>query len=527
MIRISNIKIYENISDEEVFTMAIKKYKMPKKNIKGWHISKKSIDARKKDDVHYTYSIDINIKNEENFLKCKNISKVILFQESKPELNLNKLIRPVIIGSGPSGLFAALTFIRNGYSPIIIEQGNCIEERKKDVDNFIKNGLLNTNSNIQFGEGGAGTFSDGKLTTSINSPYCKKVLEEFVNFGAPSQILYLTKPHIGTDNLVNIIKNMREYIISKGGQFLFNTKFIDFEIANNSVSNISVLHLDSNLIETINTNILILAIGHSSRDTFYKIYEKGLLLEPKNFSVGVRIEHLQSQINKAQYGTITKLNLPSADYKLVYHSQTGRSCYTFCMCPGGIVMPSSSEKNTIVTNGMSYFARNEENSNSAILINVTPSDFKSNNPLAGIAFQRDLEEKAFILGGSNYFAPVQRFEDFDKNMKSEFIGNIKPSYKPGYTLSNLNSIMPEFVSKTLKEGIKYFDTKLHGFADPDSILTGIETRSSSPVKILRNKNLISNINGIYPCGEGAGYAGGIMSASVDGIKCAISIIENN
>ena len=306
---------------------------------------------------------------------------------------------------------------------------------------------------------------------------------------------------------------------------MFNTKFIDFETTNNCISKISVLHLDNNLVETIDTNILVLAIGHSSRDTFKKIYGKGLYLEPKNFSVGVRIEHLQSEINRAQYGSLTKLKLPSADYKLTYHSPSGRSCYTFCMCPGGVVMPSSSESNTIVTNGMSYFARNGKNANSAVLVNVMPSDFESDNPLAGIDFQKNLEEKAFNLGGSNYFAPVQRFEDFDNNIKSEFIGNVIPSYKPGYTLSNLNDIMPEFVSDTLKEGIKYFDTKLHGFANPDSILTGMETRSSSPVKILRNENLISNIKGIYPCGEGAGYAGGIMSAAVDGIKCAIAAIE--
>lgn len=526
MIRISNIKIYKDLSDEEVFNLTIKKYKMQKENIKQWHISKKSIDARKKDNVHYSYSIDIDIKNETKFLKDKNICKFNNIQEQNIQLKTNTSIKPVIIGAGPSGLFAALTFIENGYKPIIIEQGQCVEERKKSVDLFLNNGILNTNSNVQFGEGGAGTFSDGKLTTNINSPYCKKVLKDFVKFGAPEQILYLTKPHIGTDNLINIVKNIREYIILKGGQFLFNTKFIDFETSNNNISKILVLNLDTNTIETIDTNTLILAIGHSSRDTFQKVYEKGLLLEPKNFSVGVRIEHLQENINKSQYGTITKLNLPAADYKLAYHSITGRSCYTFCMCPGGVVMPSSSEENTIVTNGMSYFARDGKNANSAVLVNVTPSDFESANPLAGIYFQKNLEEKAFVLGGSNYFAPIQRFEDFDNNVKSEFIGSITPSYKPGYTLTNLNDIMPEFVSQTLKEGIKYFDTKLHGFANPDSILTGMETRSSSPVKILRNENFISNINGIYPCGEGAGYAGGIMTASVDGIKCAIAAIKN-
>lgn len=525
MIRISNIKIYKDITDEEVLQTAIKKYKIQKENITEWHISKKSIDARKKDDVHYSYSIDICVKNEEKFLKNKDISLIKKLEQPQFELNLNKAVRPVIVGAGPSGLFAALTFVKYGYKPIVIEQGEQVEKRKKAVDNFINNGILNTNSNVQFGEGGAGTFSDGKLTSGINSPYCRTVLEEFVKFGAPEQILYLTKPHIGTDNLVNIIKNMRNYIISQGGMFLFNTKFIDLETTNNSVSKVIVHHLDTNTMEKIDANVVILAIGHSSRDTFKKVYEKGLLLEPKNFSVGVRIEHLQSEINKAQYGTLTKLKLTSADYKLAYHAPSGRSCYTFCMCPGGTVMPSSSEEKAIVTNGMSYFARNGKNANSAVLVNVTPEDFKdSKNPLSGIYFQKNLEEKAFVLGGSNYFAPAQRFEDFDKNIKSTFIGTVEPSYKPGVTLSNLNDIMPEFVSTTLKDGIKFFDTRLHGFANPDSILTGMETRSSSPVRILRDKNLVSNIRGIYPCGEGAGYAGGIMSASVDGIKCAIAAI---
>lgn len=526
MIRISNIKIRKDISDEEAFKIAINQYKIKENLVISWNISKKSIDARKKDDVHYSYSFDLEVKNENLILnKNKNIIKIDKF--IMPKINIKqKNISPVIVGAGPAGLFAALTLIQNNIKPIIIEQGESVDERKKSVDAFLKNGTLNTYSNVQFGEGGAGTFSDGKLTSGINSPFCKKVLQEFVNFGAPKQILYLTKPHLGTDNLINIIRNMRNYIIENGGKFLFNTKFIDFEESNGNISKILIEDLKTNKISHIETNNLILAIGHSSRSTFEKLYEKGLDMESKNFSVGVRIEHLQSEINKSQYGTITKLKLPPADYKLAYHSNLGRSCYTFCMCPGGIVMPSSSEYNSIVTNGMSYFSRNGINANSAVLVNVTPADFNSNNPLAGVYFQKDLEEKAFKLGGSNYYAPIQRFEDFKNNKKSEFIGNIKPSYMPGVTLSNLNDILPKFISDTLKEGIQYFDTKLHGFANPDSILTGLETRSSSPVKILRNNNLHSNIKGIYPCGEGAGYAGGIMSAAVDGIKCAISLLEN-
>lgn len=529
MLRISNIKIFKDISNQEVFEIAIEKNKIDKNDILDWHISKKSIDARKKDNVHYNYSIDIKVVDES---KYKKLQKVKEFSLPNIKVKNSFSSRPVIVGAGPSGLFAALTLIENGIKPIIIEQGQTVELRKKSVDEFLSTGNLNIYSNVQFGEGGAGTFSDGKLTTGINSPFCKNVLESFVKFGAPEQILYLSKPHIGTDNLINILKNMRNYIIENGGTFYFNTKLVDFNIKDNKIDSILCKNVDlsndkkENTIE-FKTDFVILAIGHSSRDTFEKLYEKGFLLEKKNFSVGVRIEHIQEMVNKSQYGSITKLNLPPAEYKLAYHAPNGRSCYTFCMCPGGTVMASSSEKNTIVTNGMSNFLRDGNNANSAVLVNVTPEDFDDNSPLAGIYFQKNLEEKAFVLGGSNYFAPIQRVEDFINNQKSTFVGNVKPTYLPGVTLSNLNDILPDFVSNTLKEGISYFDTKLHGFANPDSILTGVETRSSSPVRIIRNENLISNISGVYPCGEGAGYAGGIMSAAVDGIKCAMALIENN
>ena len=520
MLRINNIKIRKDSTEHEVFEIAIKKHHIPKDDILNWHIAKKSIDARKKDDVHYSYSIDIEVKNEKKYKKLEKIKKLEL-----PNITNHKNFtsRPVIIGAGPAGLFAALTLVQNHIEPIIIEQGQPVEKRKESVAIFQKTGKLDTASNVQFGEGGAGTFSDGKLTTGIHSPFCQKVLEDFVYFGAPKQILYLSKPHIGTDNLIHILQNMRNYIISKGGTFLFNTKVIDFEIKNHSLVHLHTLHGQHE--EILQANQVILAIGHSSRDTFETLYQKGLAMEAKNFSVGVRIEHLQDWINQAQYGNITKLKLPPAEYKLAYHADNGRSCYTFCMCPGGIVMASSSEKNTIVTNGMSHFLRDGKNANSALLVNVTPQDFKSDSPLAGIYFQKDLEEKAFLLGGSNYFAPVQRVEDFLNHQKSEQIGMVIPSYQPGYTLANLHEILPDFVSNTLQMGIQYFTTKLQSFAHPDSILTGLETRSSSPVKILRNEKLLSNIDGIYPCGEGAGFAGGIMSAAVDGIKCAFSLLS--
>lgn len=521
MLRINNLKIRKDLSNYEVFKIAIEKNHILENDILEWNISKKSIDARKKDDVHYSYSIDIKVKNEKKYKRLEKVKEFIL---PEIEITISQNINPVIIGAGPAGLFAAITFVQNGIKPIIIEQGQPVDERKKTIEDFQNTTTLNTFSNVQFGEGGSGTFSDGKLTTGINSPYCKKVLQEFVNFGAPKEILYLSKPHIGTDNLINIIKNMRNYIISHGGQFLFNTKAIDFNIKNNEIHSITVQNVYDKKTYDIETHHIILAIGHSSRDTFEKLYQKGFSIEKKNFSVGVRIEHLQKWINEAQYGNITKLKLPPAEYKLACHLPSGRSCYTFCMCPGGTVMASSSENGTIVTNGMSNFLRDGTNSNSALLVNVTPEDFQDVSPLAGVYFQKDLEEKAFLLGGSNYSAPIQKVGDFLENKKSESIGIVKPSYLPGTTLSNLNEILPDFISDTLKYGIRYFDTKLHGFANSDSIMTGVETRSSSPIRILRNQNFVSNIKGVYPCGEGAGYAGGIMSAAVDGIKCAVALM---
>ena len=513
MIKITNIKIRADLSDDELFEKIYKKYKINKNDVTERRIIKKSIDARNKADIFYNYSVELECKNEN---KIKNVQIVKKEEPFKIIVNRKSSKRPVIIGAGPAGLFSALTLAQNGIKPIIIEQGKTVDERKKDVEEFQKTGKINTLSNVQFGEGGAGTFSDGKLTSGIHNPLCKIVLKEFYNFGAPEQILYINKPHIGTDNLINIIRNMRNEIIKLGGEFLFNEKVTDFEFENSKVTAVICS-------KRIETDTVILAIGHSARSTFEKLYEKGVKMEKKNFSIGVRIEHKQSMINKSQYGEITKLKLPPAEYKMAYHGEN-RSCYTFCMCPGGTVIASSSELETIVTNGMSVYARNGENANSAVLVNVTPNDFKGESPLEGMYFQKDLEQKAFKLGESNYNAPIQRFEDFENNVKTTHIGEIKPTYKPGVTLSNLNEILPDFISKTLIEGIKYFDKSIKGFAHPDAILTGVETRSSSPVQITRNENKQSNIKGLYPCGEGAGYAGGIMSAAVDGIKCAIAVL---
>lgn len=519
MIRLKDIKIRENLSEEEVFKKAISKNRIKQEEVSKWYIYKKSIDARKKEDIFYNYTIDLELKDK------KKESKYEQVEEYKfPEIKVMRKSEysPVIIGAGPAGLFAGLILVDNGIKPIILERGKQVEERIKDVEEFIKNKKFNTSSNIQFGEGGAGTFSDGKLNTGNSSGiYSRKVLEEFVRFGAPKEILYTAKPHIGTDNLRNIVKNIREYIISQGGQVLFNEQVTDFEIENCKIKAVQCS-------KRIETDSVILAIGHSARDTFKRLYELGVEIQPKNFAVGVRIEHLQEDINKAQFGTQTKLKLPVADYKLVYHAKNGRTCYTFCMCPGGQVMASNSEENSIVTNGMSNFARDGKNANSAVLVNVTVDDYYKNTPLDGMYFQEDLERKAFILGGSNYNAPVQKVGDFLENKETKDFGKVQPTYMPGVTGANLNEILPKFVSDTLKEGIVELDKKLHGFADKDAILTGVETRSSSPVQITRDKESLNSINvqGLYPCGEGAGYAGGIMTAAIDGIKCAIRVLED-
>lgn len=519
MIRIKDIKIREDLLEEKVLEKALQKNRLQKEDVKKWYIYKKSIDARKKEDIFYNYTIDIELKDKN---KEKRFEKIEEYKMPEIKVKRTSKIQPVIIGAGPAGLFFALIFVENGIKPILIERGKKVEDRVKDIEEFINNRKFNSKSNIQFGEGGAGTFSDGKLNTGNSSIYSRKVLEEFVKFGAPKEIMYVAKPHLGTDNLVKIIKNIREYILQQGGQMFFEEEVIDFEIEKGQIKSVI-----TDQKRKIKTDSVILAIGHSARDTFKKLNELGVKIAPKNFAVGVRIEHLQKDINIAQYGNKTKLRLGSADYKLVYHASNGRTCYTFCMCPGGKVMASNSEESSIVTNGMSNFARDGENANSALLVNISIEDFYKESPLDGMYFQEELEKKAFELGGKNYNAPIQRVEDFLENKTTTNLGKIKPTYMPGVTFANLNEILPEFVSNTLKEGLTELDQKLHGFAEHDAIMTGVETRSSSPVQITRDKETMNSINvqGLYPCGEGAGYAGGIMTAAIDGIKCAIKIIE--
>ena len=421
----------------------------------------------------------------------------------------------IIIGAGPAGLFAAITLVDHGYKPIIIEQGDSVDKRTETVNEYLKTGKLDKSSNVQFGEGGAGTFSDGKLTTQVNSTYINHVLKTFYKFGAPKEVTYLSHPHIGTDNLVNILKNIRAYIEEKGGTYCFRETFKDY------VKKDECLKVITDKNEYI-TDALVLAIGHSARNTYKLLKNKNIPINKKNFSVGVRIEHLQEMINKSQYGETTKLNLPPAEYK-VWLTKAERPCYSFCMCPGGEVIASSSDDGHIVTNGMSNYKRDGKNANAALLVNVNIEDLKDPDVLAGMYFQEELEKKAYAVGKG--LAPCQRYEDFKNNVPSTFFGKVKPTYKPGVTLTDLNDVLPKFVSDALKEGIESFGTKIKGFNDPDALLTGVETRTSSPITIVRDNAQLTTDGYVYPCGEGAGYAGGITSAAIDGIKVAEAIIK--
>lgn len=525
MIRINNIKVSFDDSFENLKKITADFLKINENDIFEILLVKKAVDARKKNDVHYVCSVNITVKNENKILKsCKNATVVSQKKYEYPVSNSVMQNRPVVIGLGPAGLFAGLVLAKCGYAPIIFERGSEVDKRSRDISDFWNNAKLDINSNVQFGEGGAGTFSDGKLTTGIKDVRCGKVLEELVKFGAPPEIKYLAKPHIGTDNLRNVVKNMRNEIICLGGEVHFDTKVIGFTIENGSLVSLTVEHNSKK--SEFRANSAILAIGHSARDTFEVLEKCGLSIEQKPFSVGARIEHSQDMINKSQYGKFYK-KLGAADYKLSVHLPNGRSAYTFCMCPGGVVVGAASEAGGVVTNGMSDFARDGKNSNSALLVGVNPADYGDTSPLAGIRFQQNIEKLAFKVGGGNYNAPVQLVGDFLRDKPSAVLGSILPTYKPEVTPSDLRECLPSYVTETMKMAIIEMDKHLNGFAEYDAVLTGAETRSSSPVRIVRNSLFESNVKGIYPCGEGCGYAGGIMSAAVDGIRCAEAVIENN
>ncbi len=537
MIRITEIKLPlstatdKGHTDTEIIAAVINKLAISAADLVTFSIFKRGVDARKPNAVLLVYTLDCEVKNE-----AKILAKFAKDPHVKPAPDINYRFvaknddsnkpRPIVVGFGPAGIFAALILAQSGFKPLVLERGKAVRERTKDTWDFWRKSKLNPESNVQFGEGGAGTFSDGKLYSQIKDPkhYGRKVLQEFVKAGAQEEIMYVSHPHIGTFRLVGMVEEMRKTIISLGGEIRFESRVEDIEIENNTVQ---AVVLASG--ERIATNHLVLAVGHSARDTFEMIHKKGIYVEAKPFSIGFRVEHPQSLIDKARYGKnysedlLTKLG--AADYRLVHHASNGRSVYSFCMCPGGTVVAAASEKGCVVTNGMSQYSRNERNANAGVVVGITPEVDYPAHPLAGMQLQRELEAKAYTLGGSNYEAPGQLIGDFLANVASTKFGEVLPSYTPGVHLTNLNTALPEFAISAIHEAIPAFAKQIKGFDLPDGILTGVETRTSSPIRIKRDDETLQSINtkGLYPCGEGAGYAGGILSAGVDGIKVAEAV----
>lgn len=515
MIRIRQIKVsLQNDNDNYIKKQISKILKINEKEIIKYSINKKSLDARKKENINYVYEFDVEVKNEKSILSKNKNNDIFITpnEEYKIEIIGTKELtnRPVIIGSGPAGLFCAYILAENNYKPLIIERGACVEERVKIIEEFWRTGKLDKNTNVQFGEGGAGTFSDGKLNTLTKDKENrgKKVFDIFVENGAPEEIKYINHPHIGTDILRTVIKNIRNKIISMGGEFRFNTTLTNINVKNNELISIE---LNNN--EIMKCNSLVLAIGHSARDTFYML-NNYLTLTPKPFAIGVRIEHPQELINKNQYGEAYKYLSP-ANYKLTYQTSKQRGVYSFCMCPGGFVVNASSEEGHLAVNGMSNYKRDEKNANSALVVTITPNDF-GKNPLSGIEFQRKLEKLAYEKGKGNI--PVQLYKDFIDNKVSTSFKDFTPCMKGNYTFANINEILPDYVIEALKEAIPEFDKKIKGYANENTILSAIESRTSSPVRIPRDENGESQIKGLFPCGEGSGYAGGITTAAMDGIR---------
>lgn len=492
-------------------------------------IRRQSLDARKKPELSYIYTVDATVSNEKHVLKkCRdrNVSKAEWKRYRYPAAGTWSLLhRPIVIGCGPAGMFCAYMLAELGYRPLLLERGSFVEERVRDVEDFWKTGILNPDSNVQFGEGGAGTFSDGKLNTLVKDPMGRnhKVLELFVKHGAPEDILYTNKPHIGTDVLTEVVRNIRHHILANGGEVQCHKQVTDISFSDQELKSLTVKDTVSGKEEQIETQVAVLAIGHSARDTFEMLCNRQVHMEAKPFAVGVRAEHAQSMIDYSQYGRSRGDLLPPASYKLTAALADGRSAYTFCMCPGGYVVNASSEEGLLAVNGMSYHDRAGQNSNSAVIVTVRPEDYPGDGPLAGIAFQRELEKRAYAAGKGK--VPVQRFEDFCANRESEKPGKILPQMKGGYTFANVRDIFPEELGNDIEEGILAFDRKISGYADADTILSGVESRTSSPVRILRDDTLQSNCRGLYPCGEGAGYAGGITSAAMDGLKVAEAIVK--
>jgi uncharacterized protein len=550
MLRITEIKLPLTLasekghSDAEIRAAVIKKLAINAADLLEFSIFKRGVDARKASAILLVYSLDVQVNGEAKVLAklsrdphvkpSPDTSYKFVAAAPSPQPSptggegVKTNLRPIVIGFGPAGIFAALILAQSGFKPIVLERGKAVRERTKDTWDFWRKGMLNPESNVQFGEGGAGTFSDGKLYSQIKDPkhYGRKVLQEFVIAGAPPEILYVSHPHIGTFRLVGMVEEMRKSIESLGGEIRFQSKVDDIEIGVDSEGHSQVQAVVFASGERIATNHLVLAVGHSARDTFEMIHKKGIYIEAKPFSIGFRIEHPQSLIDSARFGANAQHPiLGAADYKLVHHASNGRSVYSFCMCPGGTVVASASEAGCVVTNGMSQYSRNERNANAGIVVGITPEVDFPGDALAGMELQRKWERQAYTLGGSNYAAPGQLIGDFLANIPSTQFGEVTPSYTPSVHLTNLDTALPEFAINAIREAIPQFAKQIKGFDLADGLLTGVETRTSSPIRIKRNDETLQSINtrGLYPCGEGAGYAGGILSAGVDGIKVAEAV----
>lgn len=525
MLQISNLHLPVGADEEALQKKAAKQLCISPSALHNLHIVRQSIDARRKDQIHLVYTVQVDVEDETLTLRRAKgqVTPVQRAEYHFPTVVRQSSYRPVIVGMGPAGLFCALYLAQAGIPCIILERGKCVDERTQDVERFWQTGQLNTSSNVQFGEGGAGTFSDGKLTTGTHDGRINTVLETLVSHGAPPDVCWSHKPHIGTDVLRSVVRRIREELISLGCEVRFGHQLTGLHSDGSRLTNITVTSPEGTY--ELSTDTAVLAIGHSARDTFSVLHTSGLPMAQKPFAIGVRIEQSQQMISQAQFGPAWD-QLPPSDYKLSCHLPTGRSVYTFCVCPGGQVVAAASEAGRLVTNGMSCRARDGVNINGGFLVGVTPADFGGDDPLAGVRFQQHWEEAAFQAGGGDFRAPAQLVGDFLRDRTSSNCGNIIPTYLPGVTWGNLSQCLPNYVIQSLQSALPLFDRKVHGFACDDAVLTGVETRSSSPVRIQRDESLQSTLQGVYPCGEGCGYAGGIVSAAVDGIRVAEAIASN-